>query len=90
MTGGVCWNTDNDGLAPSKSTEQSWTQVDRLTIHSQESLWLELQMTWEDISAFFSGNIITLFHRDTLYAFRCLFSMLIHVKQGPWGNQQSA
>ncbi len=56
---GICWNTENEGLAPQspdlKPIEQIWgeleNKLDRSIVHSKESLWLELQeKAWDDIS----------------------------------------
>ncbi len=56
---GICWNIENDGLAPSKTLDldpikQIWgeleNKLDRSIVHSKESLWLELQKAWDNIS----------------------------------------
>ncbi len=55
---GICWNIENDGLAPQSPDlnliEQIWgeleNKLDRSIVHSKESLWLELQKAWVNIS----------------------------------------
>ncbi len=55
---GISWNIKNYGLTPSKSGPQPIKQIwgelenklDRSIVHSNESLWLELQKAWDNVS----------------------------------------
>ncbi len=55
---GICWNIENDGLVPQSPdlnpVEQIWgeleNKLDTSAVHSKESLWLELQKAWDNIS----------------------------------------
>ncbi len=58
---GICWNIENDGLAPQSldlnPIEQIWGEFEnefhRSIVHSKESLWVELhelQKAWDNIS----------------------------------------
>ncbi len=58
---GICWNIENDGLAPQSPDlnliEQIWGEFEnklyRSIVHSKESLWVELhelQKAWDKIS----------------------------------------
>ena len=58
-TEGICWNIENNGLAPSQSPDlnpidQIWgeleNKLDRYIVHSKESLWLELEKAWDHLS----------------------------------------
>ncbi len=52
------WNIENDGLAPQSPDlnpiEEIWGELEnklyRSIVHSKESLWLELQKAWDNIS----------------------------------------
>ncbi len=53
----ICWNIEKDGLPPQSPLnpiEQIWGELENKLnwsiVHSKESLWLELQKVWDNIS----------------------------------------
>ncbi len=76
---GICWNVENDGLAIIIGLLNSRPQphranlgrvgkqtLDRSIAHSNESIWLELQKAWDNISGMGWNNVlratISMFH----------------------------
>ncbi len=57
-TEGICWKIENDGLCPQSPDlnpiKQIWGELENKLyisiVHSKESLWLELQKAWDNIS----------------------------------------
>ncbi len=53
---GICWNIENDGLAPQSPDLSPIEQfgvslkIIQTIVHLKESLWLELQKAWDDIN----------------------------------------
>ncbi len=54
----ICWNIENDGLTPQSPDlnpiQQIWgeleNKLERSIVNSKESIWLELQKAWDNIS----------------------------------------